>query len=592
MKDGMGGVGPGVKSSQALTFLAAFLVGAMAWGQTPDIPSRLPEPYLVLPFENPSPQPSQGWMRIAMPFVLGEKLESHPGLRPIYGELVVASGAAVPSDPAAVATAGKGARWVFSGTAKRVDVKLELTIRLWSLDKDVATLVAEEQKRGDFGETFEMMDAILFELLEQAKLTPARDAELKIRRAPTKDFYAFTLFGRGVEALHGAGGPANPAKAEKDLGRSVFIDPKLAEGHRMLAVLYAQKGKAATSRGQLSYALDLRPDYYAPLAALVSQAQKSKNREEAVELATRALTLRPWDLELRFHLGEMLWEDGDEQGAERELSRVVRVDPEHLAARRVLVLVHASKGNGEELARQLEVITRLDPGDQRAMLDLGAAYHETGRDEQAIAIYQALVDKNPRHLQAMKFLGDIYQARGDTDAAIAWYERALAANRNDPRPYFLLGAMYAAAGRDAKAMQIYKRAQRFPRYLGETYSNLGTLYYRMGDNNSALWYLKEAVLKKPGGGRIRYNYGLALAKAKARNEALTQFERAVELTPDEAEFRYALGVALLRLGRAEEAEKQLLEAMRLDPRHEDARHNLMLIEELRRRAKEGEIRIE
>jgi Flp pilus assembly protein TadD len=568
------------------------LVSGVGSAQTPDVPAKLPEPYVCLAFENPTPGANQGWLRVALPFVLGEKLEAHPGLRPIHGELVVPPGAIGPRDPAGIAAAAKGAKWAFTGNAARVDWKLEITLRLWSIEGETAKLVGEKTRRGELAETFDMLDGLALELLAIAERSPPREAELKIRRAPTKDMYAFTLFGRGLEWLHGLGQPPNVARAEKDLGRSVFIDPKLAEAHRVLAVLYAQKGKAGTSRGQLSYALDLRPDYYAPLASLVRQAQKARAREEAIDLAVRALALRPWDLEMRFRLGEMLWEEGDELGAERELARVVKVDPDHLAARRVLVLVNASKGNAEELARQLEAIVRLDPADARAKLDLGAAYHDSGRDEQAIAVYQAIVDENPRHLQAMKFLGDIYQARGDTEAAIAWYERALATNRKDPRPYFLLGAMYVAAGRDAKALKLYKQAQRFPRYLGETYTNLGTLYFRMGDNDSALWYFKEATLKKPGGGRIRYNYGLALAKARARDEALAQFQRAVELSPDEAEFRYALGVALLRLGRLEEGEKQLLEALKLDPRHENARHNLMLIEELRRRAKEGEIRIE
>jgi len=62
--------------------------------------------------------------------------------------------------------------------------------------------------------------------------------------------------------------------------------------------------------------------------------------------------------------------------------------------------------------------------------------------------------------------------------------------------------------------------------------------------------------------------------------------------PADADIQFELGVAELRLGRLEEAEKAFQEAVRLDPRHEDALHNLKLIDELRRRAREGEIQIE
>jgi len=67
---------------------------------------------------------------------------------------------------------------------------------------------------------------------------------------------------------------------------------------------------------------------------------------------------------------------------------------------------------------------------------------------------------------------------------------------------------------------------------------------------------------------------------------------AAELDPREADFQFGLGVALLRLGRVGEAEKAFQEAVRLDSAHADAQHNLQLIDELRRRAREGEIQIE
>jgi tetratricopeptide (TPR) repeat protein len=562
---------------------------------TPDIPKALPDGYLVLPFDNDSGAASLDWLRLALPAALGEKLEGHSALRTLGGELVVPDGAPaerVDAESVAAAAKGKGARFVWTGGFSRPNWKLEMTLRLWTVSEGKATLVGEQKKLGDFSDCHDMLAAAAVDLLGKAGVATTKDDAAELSRVPTADFYAFTLYGRGLLALHGLGGKSDLAKAEKSLNRSVFIDPKFAEAHRLLAVVHGRNGKPAKARGQLEFAIDLRPDYYGPLALLVKAAYEGKQRDEAIPLAERALGLRPWDVQVRYYLADMLWEESDVDGAWKELERIVTVEPDHLAARRILVLVHASKGNGEELAGALEKIIALDPSDEAAKLDLGAAYHAIGRDEDAIAIYDAIVKINPKHLQALKFLGDLYASRGDTATAISWYEKALAANKNDPRPYFLLGAAYYSSGKTKDALRIYKKAEKFTKYLGETYSNLGAIYYEKGDNETAMWYLQTAAKKRPSSARVHYNYGLALSKAHKRDRALEQFQLATELDPTDAEFHYALGVAFLRLGKIEDAEKSFQRAAEIDPTHDDARHNLALIEELRRRARDGEIQVE
>ena len=560
----------------------------------PDVPRRAPEGTYVVPFLNGSGVQGLEWLRVALAAELVEKLDVVPGLRSLNPSSLVDAGTPPAVDAAGLSDLGKrtGARWIWTGSFSRPDWKLQFTLRLWSIENGAATLVAEKREHGDFSDSFDLLDDAIGELLRKAG-RPLSDAAIaKLRRPPTKDFYAFTLYGRGLLSLVGLGKPTDFVKAEKDVLRAVFIDPKFAEAHRMLALIYDKKGQAGMARGQLNYSLDLQPEYYRPLALLVQMDYDAKNRDEAIELAVRALSLRPWDLEVRYLLGEMLWEEGDTDGALRELKRVTDIQPDNLAARRVLVLVHAARGNVADLAAELEEITKLDGNDEAAKLDLGAAYHALGNDEGAIAIYEAVIARDPKHVQALKFLGDLFRKKGDLESSIAYYEKALAANRNDPRPYFLLGSTYLSAGQEEKAIHIYHEAERFPRYLAETYSNLGALYYKKGRNEEALWYLRVAAQKKPSSPRIRYNYGLALARAHLRDKALDEFVAATALDPNDADLQYGLGVALLRIGRLEDAEKAFQSAVKIDPEHKDAHHNLQLIDELRRRAREGEIQVE
>ncbi|HKA86095.1 MAG TPA: tetratricopeptide repeat protein [Haliangiales bacterium] len=539
----------------------------------PDVPAKLPTAFAAPAFENRSGAGGLDWLTVALPFALAEKLEAHPGLRSLGGPLEVADGDA-------------GAALVFRGSFSRPNWRLEIKLTLARNGQ----IVGEETRRGDFSECFEMLEDAAGALLAKAGEPVPEAALAAFRRRPTRDFYAFTLFGRGLLALTGK--DAEAQASVKSLERAVFIDPRLAEAHRALGVAWEKLGQPGKARGQLAYALDLKPDSYWPIALLARAARAAKDRDEAMNLAAKALALRPWDHDMRYLLGEMLWEEGDEARAQRELERVTAAAPDHLPARRILVLVHASKGDLDKLAAELTRIVELDPEDVDARVDLGAADAALGREEDAIAAYRAVLAAHPRHLQALKLLGDLHRRRGELADAIACYERAVKANRADPRAYFLLGSAYTSAGQTDKALRIYLQAQRFPRYLPETYSNLGALYYQKGANEEALWYLRAAATSRPDNPRIHYNYGLALARAHARDRALGEFLRAVELAPDDAEMHFALGVAYLRLGRVEDAEKAFGEAVRLDPEHEGARQNLKVLDELRRKATDGEVRIE
>jgi tetratricopeptide (TPR) repeat protein len=578
-----------------LTALAGVSVAQVrARPSTPDIPKGLPESVVVAAFENPANVGNLEWMRVGLPAALFDKLATNPSLRPVGGAFGVPEEkpiGAMDVDAIAALATRLHAHYVVTGQVARTEWKLDLTLHLWRVDgtPPVAKEVATYHKLDDFGRTLPILAEGARELWKQVGVSWPKSAEAALTRLPTADYYAFMLYGRGLRNLHGMGGPGDLAKAEKDLSRAVFIDPKFAEAHYALALLYTRNHLPAKARGRLTYALDLLPDYYAPITLLAVDAAAEKKRGEAIDLSARALAIRPWDMDMRLLLGQQLWEDGDVDGAFLELGRIVKVDPDSLPARRLLVLVHATKGNGAELAAQLEAIVRLDPADRAARLDLGAAYWSLGRDSDAIKIYEGIVADDPRQLQALKFLGDIYKKRGDILAAIGWYEKALKANKNDPRPYFLLGSAYVEAGEDKKAIRIFEAAQRFPKYLAEAEGNLGAIYLRLGEDTLAFRYTSNAARKRPSSPRVQYNYGLALMRMKKYADSLDVLERAAELDTKDPDIRFAQGVVLLRLGRLEDAEKAFKACLELDPQHADAQYNLQLIDELRRRANEGEL---
>ncbi|HUH05627.1 MAG TPA: tetratricopeptide repeat protein, partial [Kofleriaceae bacterium] len=294
-----------------------------------------------------------------------------------------------------------------------------------------------------------------------------------------------------------------------------------------------------------------------------------------------------WDLERRYHLGKTAWQLGETDEAFLELERVVAQVPTDVRARRILVLIHATRGQSVDLVRELEAVARLDDDDVPTKLDLAAAYVAARREIDAIRTYDAIVARDPKQWQALKFLGDLHARAGRSDAAIGYWSRAISANPRDPRPYFVMGAAYVARGDDVHARRLYIRAQRFAEYLGETWNNLGAISYREGKLQESLWYLRRAVKKSPRSVRIRYNLALSLSASKDMDKALAEIETGLALDSKHVGLTYLRGVALLRKGEAGQAREAFQAVLKLDPDHADARHNLDLLDRMERRASQG-----
>ncbi len=548
-------------------------------------------PYIVAPFENSSPVAALDWMSTALAVTLAEKLEAHPALRPVYGTGIV-DGFGKAFDPEKVAQRAHdlGAKWVFGGAFSRPNWKSEMKVRLYAVVEASDTvplptlrLAAEVGSTGERTALLDQLDANLFGVLQKMSWSADAESIAMMKRRPTKDLYAFTLFGRALNDYLGFGVPRDLSKAEKSLKKVGLIDPKFAEAHRFLGRVFVDEGERARASSQYAYALDLKPGYYAALFGQARLFRADGNRARATELVEKALEARPWDIEAREMLGELLWEAAELDRAQAELLKVTAVQPRNLGARRTLALIYAAKGDTADLAAELERVQELAPEDLEVKLDLGSAYQRIGDNERAISAYEEVVKRQPKNVQALKMLGDCYRRHKDPEKAIVAYQRARKLAPEDPRPYFLLGAAYQEAGDDVKAEAVFQDAQQFHRYIGEAWTNLGSLAFRRGDLSKANWYLSRAVVRAAGRPKAHFNYALVLSAKKERDRALDELKIASDLDPEDPEIPYLSGVILLRQGRLDEAKHAFEEALRRRPDHADAKHNLALLEDVERR---------
>ncbi|HET7499700.1 MAG TPA: tetratricopeptide repeat protein, partial [Kofleriaceae bacterium] len=364
-------------------------------------------------------------------------------------------------------------------------------------------------------------------------------------------------------------GPVDLKAAEHDLERAVFIDPKCFEAQRLLGELYLMTAGGdprltARALGKFNYASDLAPDDLASLRAAATGAAQGGKHELALELFRRLVTRRPWDLDARYELGAAMWRTGDPAGAEKQLEQVTAHRPDHLAARRVLVLIHASRSETRKLVAELEAIAVRAPADLEVKADLASAYGALSQWDKAIAALEAIVPARPSDLALQIRIGDAHRKQRDLTGALAWYARAGRLAPESSWPGFAAAQALFDAGKLAEANRAYTSLQRYREDLASAQQALGVIALAQNRPDDAAWYLRRAALEAP---RSLITWRALIAAELARRDGTTALRDtgvALPSWPDDAQLHYLAGVAHAMAGDRGEARQQLSAALALD----------------------------
>ncbi|CAN5831311.1 hypothetical protein BH23GEM6_BH23GEM6_16740 [soil metagenome] len=110
----------------------------------------------------------------------------------------------------------------------------------------------------------------------------------------------------------------------------------------------------------------------------------------ARRLLTRGLKHYPDNLDAHFLLGRLLNDLGETTDAERKWEEVLRLDPDHLPARRLLGFLHLKSGDWSRAALHLEVIEAAGAADERVLSALTTARRQRNGTAPVAAPSQSL----------------------------------------------------------------------------------------------------------------------------------------------------------------------------------------------------------
>jgi lipopolysaccharide biosynthesis regulator YciM len=294
--------------------------------------------------------------------------------------------------------------------------------------------------------------------------------------------------------------------------------------------------------------------------------------------------------------------DGDLEGAEERLQRVVRSDSKEVEAYLALARVFRRRGEiGRAIRVHQNVLLRRDVGAaQRAAALRGLAddFRQGGFVERAASAYEELLAERPRDAEALRALvalrraarqperalplvrrlhrlegagsgseglgraeaelhvqvAEAARARGRAGEARAALRRALRRDRRCAAAWALRGELEVERGRSRRALAAWRRALELDRRLAPAlHPKLRSAFAALGRARGYEELLRARLAAEPGDAGAQLELARLLAERGEVEPALAALRELVERDPDRLEARAEIGRLLASAGRADDA---------------------------------------
>ncbi len=340
------------------------------------------------------------------------------------------------------------------------------------------------------------------------------------------------------------------------------------------AVRHHQAGQLQEAEKLYRQILAADPVHADSLHLLGVIASQVKAYDTAVQLISRAISLKDSDPLYHCHLGIALKNQGKLDAAIASYERALALDPNHADAHYNRGTALRNHGRLDEAMAAFKRTLTLKPGHIEALLNLGHTFQEAGQSDAAVATYDQVLKLRPDHVDGHYNRGNALRQQGKLDEAAASYRRALALRADSPEIHNNLAVTLAAQGANDLAAASYERALALRPAYAEAHNNLGNALQRLGRTAEAAASYERALALRPDYADAHVNLGAVLYAQGKVVPALASYERALAVRPDFVEAHNNRGIAFQQQGKLEEAAASYERALALRPNYAEAHLNL------------------
>ncbi len=285
-----------------------------------------------------------------------------------------------------------------------------------------------------------------------------------------------------------------------------------------------------------------------------------------------------------YNAGATAFNAGDYPVARASFEQALEIDPELMAARKVLTLAYFHLREWQLAAESARKVVDAEPDNDAAIKVGFDAASQIGDREAAAGFLEDLVALGPSSDAATRVfnygVGDLRE--GDRAAAKARFEQAIEMDPGLAAAYTGLASLNLEDENYEEALAMADRLLEADPGNAEGLGIRYEAYRRMGDETAANAALDELQAADPE--RIvdaYFQQGLLLFREGAAEAAVAAFERVLSADPTHARAHYQLGRSLLSAGDYEQAKvylEKFIEMAPDDPEVAGAREMLSYLE--------------
>jgi tetratricopeptide (TPR) repeat protein len=276
---------------------------------------------------------------------------------------------------------------------------------------------------------------------------------------------------------------------------SLEKEPRNAQLHYLLGLVYGLQEKPAEARQSFERALEVSPEAVPAIMELVN-------------------------LDLR---------EGKTAAALARAQGLVAKAPKLAAGHFLLARAHAAQGQWNEVETAAVAAIELDANQVGAYGLLADSFTARKDQPEVIARLEAFLAKRPADLRAVLLAGQVFTQMNQFSKARDGYEKYLAANPNAAVVLNNLANLQAdQLNQLDRGLELARKAREADPGSPAIADTLGWILYRKKDYKEALPFLEECVRKLPGNPEAQFHLGM-VQRALGNNEAaLVAFKLADE----------------------------------------------------------------
>lgn len=298
---------------------------------------------------------------------------------------------------------------------------------------------------------------------------------------------------RAVVAKHVQEG--RHSNARRACEQALARDPGKAEVFYILGTVYFASEDYGAAVEWFSRAIRAapKPGYLADLASALARQGRIG---EALQVADKAVQLKPEDATLWLHLGNLLIDANGANDALLCFQHVLKLDSSHWEAAYKAGHILHGVGRFEEALSCFDRSVEHQPNHAPTRHMRALALKNLERYEEAIAENMRAIELDPTNADTYSNLATVLQALGRHSEAIGWFDRSLAIAPGVARTVTNRAISLAELGGFEEAKREYERSLAIAPHLAITTWNLALLQLLTGDFEEG-WKGREARWEIP-----------------------------------------------------------------------------------------------